>query len=278
VEVKVITISELARFVGVTVRAVRHYHARGLLPEPQRDASGYRHYDAQAMVDLIRIKTLAEAGVPLSRVGELLAADPAEFAAAVDEIDRNVRARIRELQQHRTKVARLTGGESLALPEDVARYLARLRGVGLAEEVTGIERDSWILIAARWPERVSRWTAQKEAWLEDPEYVDLYLAFDRAYDWSPEDPRLLELADWMVAFAARRSAEINTGANPDSPDPFGDTVDDDTVLMGLPSESARSAAWLRLEQILRDRGVTQYTRHHERTRVRRQPNQRGISG
>jgi DNA-binding transcriptional MerR regulator len=67
----VITISELARFVGVTVRAVRHYHARGLLAEPQRDASGYRRYDAQAVVDLIRIKTLAEAGVPLSRVGEL---------------------------------------------------------------------------------------------------------------------------------------------------------------------------------------------------------------
>jgi ABC-2 type transport system permease protein len=267
-----------AGFVGVTVRAVRHYHARGLLPEPQRDASGYRRYDAQAVVDLIRIKTLAEAGVPLSRVGELLAADPAEFAAAVDEIDRNLRARIRELQQHRTQVARLTGGESLALPEDVARYLARMRGVGLSEKVIGIERDSWMLIAARWPERVSRWTAQKEAWLEDPEYVDLYLAFDRAYDWSPEDPRLLELADWMVAFAARRSAEINTGTNADSLDPFGDTVDDDTVLMGLLSESARSAAWLRLEQILRDRGVTQYTGHHERSRVRRQPNQRGING
>ena len=269
-----LTISELARFVGVTVRAVRHYHARGLLPEPERDASGYRRYDAQAVLDLIRIKTLAEAGVPLSRVGELLAADPAEFAAAVDEIDRNLRARIRELQRHRTQVARLTGGESLALPADVARYLARMREVGLSEKVIGIERDSWMLIAARWPERVSHWTAQKEAWLEDPEYVDLYLAFDRAYGWSPDDPRLSELADWMVAFAARKSAEINTGANPDNPDPFGDTLDDDKVLMGLLSESARSAAWLRLEQILRDRGVTQYTRHHERSHARRQPSAR----
>ena len=40
------------------------YHAKGLLPEPERDCSGYRRYDAGAVVELIRIRTLAEAGVP----------------------------------------------------------------------------------------------------------------------------------------------------------------------------------------------------------------------
>ena len=37
-----LTIGQLAAHVGVTVRAIRHYHARGLLTEPARDASGYR--------------------------------------------------------------------------------------------------------------------------------------------------------------------------------------------------------------------------------------------
>ena len=60
-----LTIGQLAAYAGVTVRAVRHYHAKGLLPEPIRDPSGYRRYDAAAVVELIRIKTLAEAGVPL---------------------------------------------------------------------------------------------------------------------------------------------------------------------------------------------------------------------
>ena len=32
---------QLADYVGVTVRAIRHYHQRGLLAEPPRDASGY---------------------------------------------------------------------------------------------------------------------------------------------------------------------------------------------------------------------------------------------
>ena len=41
-----LTIGELASYAGVTVRAVRHYHAKGLLPEPERDHSGYRRYGA----------------------------------------------------------------------------------------------------------------------------------------------------------------------------------------------------------------------------------------
>ncbi len=57
-----LTIGQLAAYTGVTVRAIRHYHQRGLLAEPARDSSGYRRYDGPAVVDLIRIKTLAEAG------------------------------------------------------------------------------------------------------------------------------------------------------------------------------------------------------------------------
>ena len=67
-----LTIGQLADYAGVTIRAVRHYHKRGLLPEPERDASGYRRYAAGAVIDLIRIKALADAGVPLARIQELL--------------------------------------------------------------------------------------------------------------------------------------------------------------------------------------------------------------
>ena len=83
-----ITIGQLASYAGVTVKAVRVYHARGLLPEPPRDASGYRRYTAQDAISLVKIRTLAEAGVPLARIRDLLAADPGAFAAAIAEIDR----------------------------------------------------------------------------------------------------------------------------------------------------------------------------------------------
>jgi len=77
-----VAFGQLAAYAGVTIKAVRHYHQRGLLAEPPRDSSGYRCYSAQHAIDLVKIKTLAEAGVPLARINELLAADPDRFAAA----------------------------------------------------------------------------------------------------------------------------------------------------------------------------------------------------
>ncbi len=85
-----LTIGQLASYAGVTVRAVRHYHAKGLLPEPARDHSGYRRYGAAAVVELVRVRTLADAGVPLARVRELLAAGEPDFAVAVADIDRRL--------------------------------------------------------------------------------------------------------------------------------------------------------------------------------------------
>src|ERR1039458_7589273 len=108
-----LTIGQLAAYVGVTVQAIRHYNARGLLAEPARDASGYRRYGARAVVDLVRIKPLAEVGVPLARIAELLAAAPGDFAHAVDGIDRALGRQIRELQQRRRRLAQLTQGERL---------------------------------------------------------------------------------------------------------------------------------------------------------------------
>lgn len=59
----------------MTIKTVRHYHQRGLLAEPPRDSSGYRRYSAQDAIDLVKIKTLAQAGVLLTRINELLAAE-----------------------------------------------------------------------------------------------------------------------------------------------------------------------------------------------------------
>ncbi len=108
-----LTISQLAAYAGVSTRAVRHYHAKGLLPEPERDASGYRRYDASAVVELIQIRTLADAGVPLSRVQELLAADEEEFAEAIEDIDRRLRAEIRERRAHRAARRPTRGGRPI---------------------------------------------------------------------------------------------------------------------------------------------------------------------
>lgn len=197
-----LTIGQLAAHAGVTVRAVRHYHAKGLLPEPERDASGYRRYDATAVVGLIKIRTLAEAGVPLARVKELLQADDVQFAEAVAEIDKRLRAEIRERQRHRVQISRLAAGDSLALPPEAVAYLDRLRELGMPERMIAGERDAWILVAAHSPEQMPTWMALKREQIEDPEVVELYQRLDEAIDWQPDDPRLPDLADRLAALNA----------------------------------------------------------------------------
>lgn len=201
-----LTISQLAAYAGVTVRAVRHYHARGLLPEPERDASGYRRYDAAAVVELVRIRTLAGAGVPLSRVRELLTAGEEEFAAAIGDVDRRLRAEIRERQRHREQIARLAAGESLALPPEAAAYLGRMRQFGFPDRLIEIERDSWILLAAQMPAEVPAFMAIKHAQLDDETLRRLYLDIGELVDCTPHDPRLPALADRVTAFIEAAAA------------------------------------------------------------------------
>lgn len=68
-------------------KTIRVYHAKGLLREPDRDASGYRRYTAHDGIEVIKIRTLAQSGVPLARVRELRSAPDDEFRAAVKQLE-----------------------------------------------------------------------------------------------------------------------------------------------------------------------------------------------
>jgi DNA-binding transcriptional MerR regulator len=203
----VLTIGQLASYAGVTVRAVRHYHAKGLLPEPERDHSGYRRSDAHAVVELIKIRTLADAGVPLARVRELLGATEVEFHAAVADIDRRLRSEIRERQRHRELIAQLAAGDSLALPSEAVAYLDRLRGLGLPEPMVEGERDAWILVAAQLPEQMPFYMTMKQQQLDDPATVGLYRDLADAITWQADDPRLVAVRDQLVDLLEAADAE-----------------------------------------------------------------------
>jgi DNA-binding transcriptional MerR regulator len=250
----VLTIGELASYAGVTVRAVRHYHAKGLLPEPGRDRSGYRRYDAGAVVELIRIRTLAEAGVPLSRVRELLQAGEEQFAAALAEVDARLRAEIRERQRHRARIARLTAGDGLALPPAVTAILDRLRALGIDDRIVRVERDGWILLAAHSPERVPEWAARKREQLGDPPLVDFYRTLGEALDRDAGDPGLVRLADRLGAYITRladEQGEEHVGDSDVEP-PFARLMD------ALAFDTAPPAR--RLMELLRVRGWTGWTK------------------
>ncbi|ELS50327.1 MerR family transcriptional regulator [Streptomyces viridochromogenes] len=257
-----LTIGELASYAGVTVRAVRHYHAKGLLPEPERDHSGYRRYDGGAVVELIKIRTLAEAGVPLGRVRELLQADEEEFAAAIADIDKRLRAEIRQRQRHRERIARLASGDGLALPPEVVEYLDRLRALGVDERIVQVERDGWIPLAALSPERIAQWMARKREQITDPRLVGFYRVLGQALDRTDDDPLLVELADELASYLTQMADEQgedyvdDTGVEP----PFASLMD------ALAFEAVPPAG--QLVELLKKRGWSGWTRLERVDRVR----------
>jgi DNA-binding transcriptional MerR regulator len=242
-----ITIGQLAAYAGVTIKAVRHYHKVGLLEEPPRDSSGYRRYTAQDAIDLVKIKTLAEAGVPLARVKELLAARPDRFAAAITEIDRNLQEQARELRHTRERIARLGAGDRLFVSADVADFLDRLRELGVSRRSVQLERDGWILLQSASPKAAAVWFADKVDAIADPEFVAIYLQYDEAFDWPADDPRLEALAARSERWFVKRGDRLKSAKQP-APDPG-------IVQLIATSTGSSSPAWDRLKEIARERAA-----------------------
>jgi DNA-binding transcriptional MerR regulator len=241
-----ITIGQLATYAGVTIKAVRHYHQRGLLEEPGRDSSGYRRYTAQHAIDLVKIKTLAEAGVPLARVKELLAAKPDRFDAAITEIDRNLQERAKELRLTRQRIARLSAGDRLFVSAEVADFLDRLHELGVSQRTVQTERDGWILMQSASPKQAAIWFANKRDAIGDPEFRAIYLKYDAAFDWSPDDPRLYALAARSERWFAKRRGGLK-GGEP--------SIQDRTLAeLVATSVGASSPAWDRLTELGRSLG------------------------
>lgn len=201
-----LTIGQVAAHVGITVKAVRHYHHLGLLAEPARDDAGYRRYDAKAVIDLTRIKVLRDAGIPLAEIPALLCADHDTMTATIDHLERDLDARIKTLKRHKMHIRQLVAGDSLYLAPAVVALLEHLRGLGVPDAVVEMERDGWIIWSVASPHDVDHWAKLKLQNLADPEVLDSYLVIGRASAWSPDDPRLVDLAhEWAAAQLAAKS-------------------------------------------------------------------------
>ena len=205
-------------------------------------------------MSLIKIRTLANAGVPLSRIGQMLEADPPAFAEAVQTIDTHLRGEIERLETSRKQIAQLAAGDSLALPPEVTCYLDRLREIGVSERMVETERDAWILVAARWPEFIREVMTAKLAQLDDPRLIRLYRLGSQILetDAGRDDPLLREAADIMAGLLEQASA-----AGQD----LGEAGHDDLafdLLDALAVESDPRAQ--RLLDLLRERGWAGWNR------------------
>ncbi|WP_329320514.1 MerR family transcriptional regulator [Streptomyces sp. NBC_01262] len=237
-----ITIGQLAGYVGVSVKTIRVYHDKGLLPEPERDASGYRRYGARDAIDLIKIRTLAEAGVPLARIRDLRSATDEEFQQALREIDDELTARIRGLRATQRRLRQLAAGRLAPLPTEVSAHLEHLTSWGFTTRWVDLQRDLWILVFATHPDlAITLFPDQAEA-LADPALRQLFLDYDHAHDLDADDPRIADLARRIAeATRERYGADTLPGQDADSEIP--------ALVQG--TVNASSPAWQRLDTLIR---------------------------
>lgn len=111
-------IGEIAAVVGVTTRAIRHYHHVGLLPEPERRPNGYRAYSVRDAVLLARVRRLTELGLSLDEVRDVLADDAGrELADVLEELDADLARQEAEIVERRRRLAvLLAAGPGRASP------------------------------------------------------------------------------------------------------------------------------------------------------------------
>lgn len=80
------SIGELAGHAGVTVKTVRFYSDRGLLPEAGRSAGGHRRYGPEALDRLRLIRSLRTLDLPVPDVGRVLDAGDVLEGALEDAV------------------------------------------------------------------------------------------------------------------------------------------------------------------------------------------------
>ncbi|MET8954251.1 MerR family transcriptional regulator [Streptomyces sp. NPDC004393] len=192
-------IGEIAALVGITPRAVRHYHHIGLLPEPRRQANGYRSYSLRDAVLLARIRRLTELGLPLEEVRDVLADDAGrELAEVLGELDADLARQEREIQERRRVLAALLEGP-LTPDAPLSPALVELLKSAPTTASPAAAKDREHLSLLDTAVGGDAVYAALRPLAEDPAVLRLYERLDELDGAAADDPRIAALADEMAA-------------------------------------------------------------------------------
>ena len=64
-------VNELSKRTGINLETIRYYEKQGILPEPRRQANGYRSYDEESVAQLMFIKNCRRLGFSLEDIKQL---------------------------------------------------------------------------------------------------------------------------------------------------------------------------------------------------------------
>ncbi|MGI5358136.1 MerR family transcriptional regulator [Streptomyces sp. CA-252508] len=207
-----VKIGDAAAFAGTTPRAIRHYHAIGLLAEPERGSDDRRRYGYDDMIRLLWIRRMADAGVSLddiragfegttgieqslARLEETLASK-----AAAIEAQRTAVHRLRVAGSPLGLLSPLVGGRLHDLPPGALRP-TDLDTLLVTERIFGpvgaaVQTDRFVILATH-----------PELRAEEDRLAEAESALDDTM--SPDDPRIEDLAAQRCAHETALMATID---------------------------------------------------------------------
>lgn len=194
------------------------------------------------MINLVKIRTLAEAGVPLARIRAIKTAPDKEFESALRQVDRDLSARIQALQDTQRRLRQLTTGDLAMLPPEVASHLEGLSQLGFSPRWISMLTDLWILVFAAQPDTAAELFRDQADAMSDDGLRRMFLDYDRAYDLDPHDPEVDDLASRIVAATRSR---YGGGDLP------GQVAGSQIPALVQAAVNASSPAWQRLDALIR---------------------------
>lgn len=223
------TIGELARRTGLTVRTLRFYADAGVLPEASRSESGYRMFGPDAVARARLLRTLRELGVGLEDIRRVLAAE-VSLPEIADRHARALDAQIRTLRLQRAvlrAVATSTDTEELERMTDLTGMTTDERRRILDDYLDAVFGDHESPVADRLrtgaPELPEDPTAdQVAAWVElvgllrDPGYIESSRRMAERAQTEGTAPDGGHEA--TTAIQEQASAAVHAGIAPDSPE------------------------------------------------------------
>lgn len=236
------SIGELARRTGVSVKTIRFYSDRGLVPPTDRSPAGYRRYDLAAVARLDLIRTLRELGLDLTTVRRVLDHEIAlsDVAAAHAEA---LTVQIRTLRLRRAILTAVSERGSTPEELNLMHRLARLseaerdRLIGdFLDTVFGEDPDFAAIrrtLTAELPDHPT--TVQLEAWVElaelseDPGFRSAVRQM--AEDYKAGRGRVPLRPDLVARIRQQVDPAVRAGIDPRSPEA-------DAVLRSLTAEYA----------------------------------------
>ncbi|MEU0446173.1 MerR family transcriptional regulator [Streptomyces tendae] len=210
-----VKIGDAAAFAGTTPRAIRHYHAIGLLPEPERGADDRRRYGYDDMIRLLWIRKMADVGIALEDIRTTF--EPGTvIEQSLVRLEESLAAQAAVIERQRAAVRNWReSGDPLGLLSplvtDRVRHLPpnSLRRSDL-DTLLVTERIFGPLGAALQADRFIVLATHPELRAEDDRLTEAETALDDSVD--PDDPRVEEIAaQWCAHELAVESAIEEAG-------------------------------------------------------------------